>query len=139
MYKRQLLDAALALSQRRAVGGVLDQIAAAASAVVDAEYAALAIYDEDGVQVFGTTTEIAGVPLGRIDAGGVVSAHFDELPLLDGDYTVSVKFTAVGGHIVYDWRQQAVAFKVMHPGAERGRVALPVLSLIHISEPTRPY
>ena len=68
-----LLGAALALSERREVGDVLNQIAAAASQVVDAEYTALAIYDDRGmIQTFvhhgmpdETVAALGHPPVGR--------------------------------------------------------------------------
>jgi ABC-2 type transport system ATP-binding protein len=86
----------------------------------------IAIYDVDGKQIFGTSTEILGVPLDRLGTAGEVTFVFESVPLLDGTYFVTVGITNRDGWVVYDWQEQQHQFEVMNPGRSVGQVAFPV-------------
>lgn len=98
----------------------------AASGAVDEAVFSFAIYDSSDEQLFGTNTEILDVQVPVSEGRGTVSFHVDEVPLLDGEYQVSVKITDVGGGVVYDWRAREDRFEVMNPGRATGRFHLPV-------------
>ena len=100
--------------------------------VEDVEFS-IAVFDQDGVELFETNSSIQSAPIGSVEGHGEVVVEFPDLALLDGDYTVSVKFTNVGGSVLYGWWQQAASFKVIHPGAERGRVRLSTRMSVELS------
>jgi ABC-2 type transport system ATP-binding protein len=81
----------------------------------------LALYDAEGRQLFGTSTEIARVELGAVEGGAVAHFDFSALHLLAGVYFVSAKLSTSGG-LVYDWWQQRGRLEVMHAGREVGVV-----------------
>ncbi len=86
----------------------------------------IAIYDVEGREMFGTNTEILGVPLDGLGTTGEVVFVFDSVPLLDGTYFVTIGITNQDGFVVYDWQEQQHQFEVMNPGRSVGQVAFPV-------------
>lgn len=50
----------------------------------------LAIYRNDGIHVNGPNTRMAGIDVARIEGAGFVEYQVDTVPLLPGDYSVSV-------------------------------------------------
>lgn len=97
-----------------------------AAVPVDDVVVSFAVYDRKDDQLFGTSTEILGTRLPPLEGPGTISFHLDEVPLLDGEYFVSVKITDIGGGTVYDWRARRDRFEVMNPGRATGRIHLPV-------------
>ena len=82
------------------------------------------IYDMDGSLLFGSNTAMAGIEVGRIDGEGEIRFSFDHIPLLDGDYPISVGITSRDGAKVYDWQEQRYKFSVLNPGKTFGIVVL---------------
>jgi ABC-2 type transport system ATP-binding protein len=93
---------------------------------VDDPVFGIAIYDVDGKQIFGTTTEILGTRLENLASSGEVAFMFDSVPLLDGTYFITIGITNHDGWVVYDWQEQQHQFEVMNPGRTVGQVAFPV-------------
>ena len=90
----------------------------------------IAIHDEEGRLVFGSSTAVRGDELRVIPGPGSVSFRFASVPLLDGTYKVSVGTTTIDGGTIFDWREQHDEFHVMNPGRTEGRVNLPVDILV---------
>jgi len=90
----------------------------------------IAIHDEEGRLVFGSSTAVRGDELRVIPGPGSVSFRFASVPLLDGTYKVSVGTTTIDGGTIFDWREQHDQFQVMNPGRTEGRVSLPVDILV---------
>jgi ABC-2 type transport system ATP-binding protein len=86
----------------------------------------IAIYDVEGREIFGTNTEILGVPLDGLGASGELAFVFDSVPLLDGTYFVTLGITNHDGGVVHDWLEQQHQFEVINPGRSVGQVAFPV-------------
>jgi ABC-2 type transport system ATP-binding protein len=84
------------------------------------------IYDQDGNQIFGTNTKINDVEVPVADGDGVVSFEFGRVPLLDGDYLVTLAIQTTDEGTVYDWRECAWSFSVMNPSRSVGIVSLPI-------------
>jgi ABC-type polysaccharide/polyol phosphate transport system ATPase subunit len=86
----------------------------------------IAIYDQDGNHIFGTNTKINDVAVPVADGEGVVSFEFGRVPLLDGDYLVTLAIQTTDEGTVYDWRECAWSFSVMNPTRTVGIVSLPI-------------
>ena len=86
----------------------------------------IAIYDQDGNNIFGTNTRVAGVTVPVADGEGELSFAFDRIPLLDGTYMITLAIQTTDEGTVYDWRDQQYQFSVMNPSREIGLVSLPV-------------
>ena len=86
---------------------------------------ALTIYGPMGGLVYSTNTRVLGVDLGRIHGRRTVSFVIDDVPLLDGNYPVTLGLHTTGG-LVYDAWEQLRRFEVKAPGQSIGVVALPV-------------
>jgi ABC-2 type transport system ATP-binding protein len=91
---------------------------------VDGPVVGIAVYDPLGRDLFGTNTDILGVPLGEVQGAGEVVFSFESVPLLDGTYPVTVGITDTDGGTVYDWSEQKHHFEVMNPGRTAGVVDL---------------
>jgi ABC-2 type transport system ATP-binding protein len=85
----------------------------------------LAIYSSMGQLVFGTNTDILGVDLGTVDGQKNLSFRFEQVPLLDGTYAITLGVHTRGG-ISYDQWEGRRHFEVAAPGREVGLVRLPV-------------
>ena len=86
---------------------------------------AVTIYGPMGGLVFSTNTRVLGVDLGAVRGRRTVSFVFDDVPLLDGAYPVTLGLHTTGGLIYDSWEQQR-HFEVKAPGQSIGVVSLPV-------------
>ena len=75
----------------------------------------LAIFRQDGVQINGPNTQLAGVDLGMIEGEGTVRYEIEQLPLLPATYLVTTAVHDSRSHQCYDYHQKAYAFHIM-PG-----------------------
>jgi hypothetical protein len=86
---------------------------------------ALSIFDQNGIHVHGTSTAVLGVDLrgtrGRVD----LQFDLDDVPLLDGAYSLSVGAHTTDGGVLYDQRDGACRFNVQSGSGAQGVVALP--------------
>jgi hypothetical protein len=85
----------------------------------------VAIYDIEGSLIFQTDTEILEQHFDAKVGSGRVDFSFEQVPLMDGTFSVNVGIQSKGG-VVYDWREQATSFEVMNPGRSTGVIAMPV-------------
>jgi ABC-2 type transport system ATP-binding protein len=85
---------------------------------------AFEIQDTRGEVIFGNDTQTMEQPIHACDGVGAVCFDLPRVPLLDGEYLISVTATTRTGGQVYDRRDLLDRFEVMHPGRERGTVAL---------------
>jgi hypothetical protein len=64
-----------------------------------------------------------------------VEFDFDQLPLLDGAYTVNARIQDAGGGVVHARKEPATVFEIVNPGQTTGAVALPLrIELSSVSE-----
>ena len=75
----------------------------------------LAIFRQDGVQVNGPNTQLAGVDLGIIEGEGLLRYEIEQLPLLPATYLVTTAVHDGRSHQCYDYHKQAYSFRVV-PG-----------------------
>lgn len=78
----------------------------------------LAIFRQDGVQVNGPNTKLAGVDLGMIEGEGVVRYEIEQLPLLPATYLVTTAVHDSRSHQCYDFHQKAYMFRIL-PGSSQ--------------------
>jgi hypothetical protein len=55
-----------------------------------------------------------------------VEFDFDQLPLLDGSFTINARIQDAGGGVVHARLEPAASFEVVNPGGATGFVALPL-------------
>ncbi len=117
------------------------EMAYAAHKPVDNPEFGLAIYRQDGVQVNGPNTNLAGVDMGIIEGPGVVQYHIERLPLLPARYQVSAAVHDRHTHFCYDFHKEAYAFRVAPGGSTEldGLIAMPASWRWHLSSATLPF
>jgi hypothetical protein len=72
----------------------------------------VAVYRADNLaHLFGQSTRQAGVQLHLVDSG-VIEFEISRLPLLQGNYVVSVGLHDHNGHKAYDWHERRYSFLV---------------------------
>lgn len=81
------------------------------------------IFDQQGEIVFGTDTQILVQPIANVEGVGAVCFDFPSVPLLDGQFSISVAATSRSGGEMYDQVDVTDPFEVMQPGAQRGTVS----------------
>jgi hypothetical protein len=86
----------------------------------------ISIFDQDGDQLFGTNTRILGVEVPAADGECEACFEFDDVPLLDGAFLVTLAIQSADEETVYDWREQQYQFSVMNPSRAPGIVSFPV-------------
>jgi ABC-2 type transport system ATP-binding protein len=82
----------------------------------------IAVHNKNGDLVFGSDTEILECPFDAPKGAGRADFIFENVPLLDGTYDVSIGARSRSGGTVYDWREQQDRFEVMNPGRSTGIV-----------------
>ena len=95
-------------------------------APVDDPVFTLMIYDNEGDLVHGSSTASESVITGHVDGPGEVRFAFDEVPLLDGDYAVTVCVTSSDGAFIYDWQEQRHRFEIRDLRRDAGPQEFPV-------------
>jgi ABC-type polysaccharide/polyol phosphate transport system ATPase subunit len=81
------------------------------------------IHRADGLNVFGTNTEIDRIALKVSQDRGVIECALDRLTLLDGSYVIDVAAHRVDGY-PYDYQKSVVHFSVRSENREVGVVSL---------------
>ena len=87
---------------------------------IDDPVVGIAIYNHLDLLVYGTNTQLRGVDLGRVDGRRRITFDFPSLPVIEGQYFVTVGIHNRGDTIRYDWHERTVAFKVFSPSGEPG-------------------
>ncbi|MDZ4827612.1 MAG: ABC transporter ATP-binding protein [Actinomycetota bacterium] len=82
----------------------------------------IAIDDSEGNHLFGTNTRILGVDVPTVSGDGEMAFEFERVPLLDGNYLVTIAIQTTDEGTVYDWHEQRYHFEVMNPSRSDGRV-----------------
>lgn len=86
----------------------------------------VSVHDLEGRVVFGWNTEQLDVDVPVLDGSGTIVFDIGSIPLLDGDYMLSIAAHDVFGATVYDWHEQEYRFEVMNPLKTEGLVHTPV-------------
>jgi ABC-type polysaccharide/polyol phosphate transport system ATPase subunit len=83
---------------------------------VEAPVIGLAIHRSDGLHVCGPNTRFAGLDIPFVEGEGSVSYHVDQLPLMEGSYSVSVSAHNQTDTVMYDYHDRLYDFKVRQTG-----------------------
>lgn len=94
---------------------------------VDDVVIGIAVHDIEGRIVFGWNTQMLGVDIAPMNGEGTVTFSFPSIPLLDGDYDLTVGAHTRDEGTVYDWHDQKYSFAVMNPGRGAGQVWAPAV------------
>jgi ABC-2 type transport system ATP-binding protein len=92
---------------------------------VDDVVVAVSIHNSMGWLIYSTNTHLHGVDVGTVAGKRNVTFGFEEMPLLDGTYAVTIGLHTKGG-LVYDSWEQLRRFDVSAPGRDIGIVRLPL-------------
>jgi lipopolysaccharide transport system ATP-binding protein len=87
----------------------------------------LAIYRQDGIQVNGPNTRVAGLQMGIVQGEGVVRYEIERLPLLPARYLVTTAVHDSRFKQAYDYHKLAYSFQVTlgKGGEAQGLVEMP--------------
>lgn len=107
-------------------GEALDvRIAYETNGRVDDVVVGISVHDVEGRVVLGWNTDLLETPVAPLDGLGEITFSFPNIPLLDGDYLVSIGAHTIDGGTVYDWHDQQYRFEVMNPTKGVGLVWAP--------------
>jgi hypothetical protein len=67
-----------------------------------------------------------GAAIPTLSGPGSISFDLEYLPLLDGDYPITIGIHSLDEGTVYDWSEQRHHVSVMNPDRRTGTVAVPV-------------
>ena len=84
----------------------------------------VALFREDGVYCYGPNTLFDGQLSGRCDGRYVLTAEFEDLPLLAGTYQASVSFYDKDHVYAYAWHHRLYPFSVRSDRPDHGLVWL---------------
>jgi ABC-2 type transport system ATP-binding protein len=102
------------------------KVAFEVDAPVDDPVFTLMIYDSEGSLVHGSSTASESVATGHHDGPGEITFDFAQVPLLDGEYAVTLCVTSSDGAFIYDWHEQRYRFEVRDSQRSFGSVEFPV-------------
>lgn len=86
---------------------------------------AFSIHDQNGVMVHGTNTDVLGIEMGTHPGPELLRFEIDELPLLDGTFSVTMGAHSADGTLLYHQLEQVEQFHVASGSRAAGVVALP--------------
>ncbi len=96
------------------------------------------IYDADGKLLHGSSTLSESTTTGELDGPGEIVFAFEQIPLLDGEYAVTLCVTSADGAYIYDWHEQRYRFEVRDPKRSFGSVEFPVQISVEKRSAPRP-
>jgi ABC-2 type transport system ATP-binding protein len=107
-------------------------------APVDDPVFTLMIHDGEGRMLHGSSTASESITTGHFDGPGEIAFDFEQIPLLDGEYAVTLCVTSSDGAYIYDWHEQRYRFEVRDPKRSFGSVEFPVQISVERRTATRP-
>lgn len=78
------------------------------------------ISHQNGTYLFGPNTKFADLQIDRLDGSGVISYTIPELPLLEGQYAVTVAAINEADTVTYDYHDRAYNFRVAYSPLRAG-------------------
>ena len=84
----------------------------------------VAIYNHLDTLVYGTNTSLRNIDLGLVDRPRRIRFDFGTIPMVEGQYFVTVAVHSRDELTQYHWLERQVAFKVFSPSGEPGMVHL---------------
>jgi hypothetical protein len=88
------------------------RISFVADVPVDDPVFTIMIFDNAGQVLHGSSTLSEGVKVGHIKGVGEITFAFEQIPLFDGEYAITVCATSGDGELIYDWHEQRYRFEV---------------------------
>ena len=76
---------------------------------------AIEIFDDDGTRLLGTTTDVLEQPIHAVAGDGQVLFRFEQVPLLDGTFHLTLMIHTRDGGTIYDQRDYEDSFQVTNP------------------------
>jgi ABC-type polysaccharide/polyol phosphate transport system ATPase subunit len=95
------------------------------------------VYDQEGRFLFGANNKIFPAEIVVQPGDGEFVFEMDSIPLLDGDYPVTIGILTHDEYTVYDWHEQQYSFSVMNPEISCGLMAVPT-SISRRDRPSEP-
>lgn len=80
----------------------------------------LAFTHQSGAHLFGPNTQFSALDIAYVEGQGVISYHIPNLPLLEGQYTLSVAVVNQHNTATFDYHDRAYGFQVIHSPARTG-------------------
>jgi ABC-2 type transport system ATP-binding protein len=101
----------------------------------------ITVYDNKGVVLFTASTKLSPAEIEVNPGSGELVFSFDSMPLLDGDYPVTVGITSYDDYTVYDWQEQQHTLSVITRNSQTGLIYVPakitVRDAVASGEPVR--
>jgi hypothetical protein len=93
----------------------------------------LSVYDRSGKQLFGIDTDHLGIDIPPLDGHAEVTFTIPAMPLLDGDYQLSISCRIRGTAKVFDYFDRGLTFSVLNDGPAVGIVSFPIIVSVDAS------
>ena len=87
---------------------------------IDDPVVGIAIYNHVDTLVYGTNTSIRNLSLGRVDHKRRLRFGFGPVPMVEGQYFVTVAVHSRDEVVQYHWLERQISFKVFSPTNEPG-------------------
>jgi ABC-2 type transport system ATP-binding protein len=100
------------------------EITLKASEAVDDPVVGVAIYNHVDNMIYGTTTALRNVALGRVEGDLSLRFDFGAIPMVEGQYFVTIAVHSRDEQIQYHWLERHVSFKVFSDTDDLGVVHL---------------
>ena len=84
----------------------------------------VAIYDVDGLQCFGTNTELKNAPVELVEGVGHIDLIIEKIPMIEGKFLLTVAVHSKD-NIRYDWWDKKYSFNVARSGRDIGLFDIP--------------
>jgi lipopolysaccharide transport system ATP-binding protein len=84
----------------------------------------VAIYDVDGLQCFGTNTELKNAPVESVEGVGHIDLLIEKIPMIEGKFLLTAAVHSKD-NIHYDWWDKKYSFNVARSGRDAGLFDIP--------------
>jgi hypothetical protein len=96
-----------------------------ATELVEDVVAVVAVYDREGRMLFAWRSDFFGGFAGPLEGSGEIVFNYDQIPLIDGTYSVSIGLHSQDNLTVFDWQDQRYNLTVATPSSISGVVYAP--------------
>jgi ABC-2 type transport system ATP-binding protein len=119
-------------------GGLQVSVKFLADVPVDDPVFTVTLFDRGGQLLTGVSSVAEGVVTGRIAGAGEITFAFAQIPLYEGEYSITVSVTSSDGGYIYDWHEQRYHFAVRDSRGSFASADFPVLVTLHRDEVRGP-
>ena len=84
----------------------------------------VAIYNVDGLQCFGTNTELKNAPIESVEGVGQIDLIIEKIPMIEGTFLLTAAVHSKD-NIHYDWLNKKYSFNVARSGSDAGLFDIP--------------